>query len=90
MEGQFDLFTLMESTEEKAAQAAEKASSEREKRLQQATLKIQSKYGKNALLKGTSLQEGATTIERNRQIGGHRSGETGFTREKKVPKCPEK
>lgn len=36
-------------------------------------LEIKKKYGKNAILKGTSLQEGATTIERNGQIGGHRA-----------------
>lgn len=36
-------------------------------------LEIQEKYGKNAILKGSNLQEGATTIERNGQIGGHRA-----------------
>lgn len=36
-------------------------------------LEIKKKYGKNAILKGTSLLEGATTIERNGQIGGHRA-----------------
>ena len=36
-------------------------------------LKIKRKYGKNAVLKGTNLLEGATTIERNRQIGGHKA-----------------
>ena len=35
-------------------------------------LTIQKKYGKNAILKGLNLEEGATTIERNGQIGGHR------------------
>ena len=34
---------------------------------------IKNRYGKNALLKGTNLQEGATTIERNQQIGGHKA-----------------
>ena len=48
---------------------------EREHRLQQAMLDIKDKYGKNAILKGMNLQEGATTMERNRQIGGHRSGD---------------
>ncbi len=47
--------------------------SEREKNIQSAILKIKKKYGKNAILKGTSLQEGATAIERNRQIGGHKA-----------------
>jgi DNA polymerase V len=47
---------------------------EREHRLQQAMLDIKEKYGKNSILKGMNLEEGATTMERNRQIGGHRSG----------------
>ena len=86
VEGQFDLFSMMDTPAEKADQEAEKIVDEKEKRLQQATLKIQGKYGKNALLKGTNFQDGATTISRNEQIGGHRSGETGFTREKKAPR----
>lgn len=44
----------------------------REKRIQQAVIDIKKKYGKNAILKGMNLEEGAMTIERNRQIGGHR------------------
>ena len=48
---------------------------EKEHKLQQAMLDIKDKYGKNAILKGMNLQEGATTMERNRQIGGHRSGD---------------
>ena len=38
-----------------------------------AMILIQKKFGKNALLKGTSLEDGATTIMRNSQIGGHRA-----------------
>ncbi len=45
----------------------------REKNMQQAILSIKKKYGKNAVLKGSDLEEGATTIERNGQIGGHKS-----------------
>ena len=41
--------------------------------MQEAVLSIQSRYGKNAILKGTNFEEGATTIERNQQIGGHRA-----------------
>ena len=48
---------------------------EKEHKLQQAMLDIKDKFGKNAILKGMNLQEGATTMERNKQIGGHRSGE---------------
>ncbi len=46
---------------------------EREKRRQQAVIGIRKKYGKNAILKGTSLREGATAIQRNGQIGGHKA-----------------
>ena len=46
---------------------------DREKRLHAALLEVRTRYGANALLKGTNLLEGATTIERNRQIGGHRA-----------------
>ena len=45
----------------------------REKNLQQAIIGIKSKYGKNSVLKGMDLEDGATTIERNGQIGGHKS-----------------
>ncbi|MBE5927215.1 MAG: DNA methylase [Lachnospiraceae bacterium] len=45
----------------------------KEKRLQDAMLDIQGKYGKNAVLKGINLVEGATTIERNHQVGGHKA-----------------
>ena len=46
---------------------------EREKKIQQAMLKIKNKYGKNAILKGINLEEGGMTIERNKQIGGHKA-----------------
>ena len=45
----------------------------KEKRIQHAILDVQKKYGKNALLKGMNLEEGAMTRERNRQIGGHKA-----------------
>ncbi len=48
---------------------------ERNRKMQEAMLEIKNKFGKNAVLKGMNLQENATTIERNRQIGGHKSGE---------------
>lgn len=68
---QLDLFTDFEARQaEKEAQAEKLA---REKRLQQAMLDIKSRYGKNAVLKGTNLLDGATTIARNGQIGGHRA-----------------
>ena len=43
--------------------------------MQKAMIDIKNKFGKNAILKGINLEEGATTMERNHQIGGHRSGE---------------
>lgn len=58
---QYDLFT-------------DPAELERENKLQKAILDIKNRFGKNAILKGMNLQENATTMERNRQIGGHRSG----------------
>ena len=45
----------------------------KERNIQKAMLDIQKKYGKNAILKATSLEEGATAQERNRQIGGHKA-----------------
>ncbi|MBQ4564136.1 MAG: DNA methylase, partial [Lachnospiraceae bacterium] len=68
---QFDLFTDYE--EEAKRRAEEKAALEREKRMQKAVLDIKKKFGKNAILKGMNLQEGATTIDRNNQIGGHKA-----------------
>ncbi len=68
---QLDLFTDYEALEEQ--QAKEEAEYEREKRIQQAMIDIKKKYGKNSILKGMNLQEGATAKDRNRQIGGHRA-----------------
>ena len=52
------------------AQAEER---EREKRMQQTLLEIRDKYGKNAIVKGLNLKDGATAMERNKQIGGHKA-----------------
>ena len=52
---------------------AKKVSREKERRLQEAMLDIKKRYGKNAVLKGTNLIEGATAIDRNTQIGGHKA-----------------
>ena len=46
---------------------------DKENSLQKARLEIMRKYGKNAILKGMDLEEGATTIDRNSQIGGHKA-----------------
>ena len=53
--------------------AAEKAAEEREKQIQNTMLSLQYKYGKNAVVKGMNLLDGATTIERNQLIGGHKA-----------------
>ena len=70
---QLDMFTDYEALEQekKARQLAE----EKERRLQNVTLAIQDRYGKNAVLKGMNLMEGGTTIARNGQIGGHKAGD---------------
>ena len=68
---QMDLFTDYEVLE--AEKEREKAALEKERRLQEAMLEIRRKYGKNAILKGTSLQEGATMRDRNQSIGGHKA-----------------
>lgn len=52
---------------------AEENALKKERSLQNAMLSIQKRYGKNAILKGTNLQECATTIERNNQVGGHKA-----------------
>lgn len=51
----------------------EEESHEKEDKLQETRLNIIKKFGKNALLKGMNLEEGATTRERNAQIGGHKA-----------------
>ena len=70
---QLDLFTDYEARDRKLA--AEKTADEREKRMQKATILLQERFGKNAVLKGMNLVDGAMTIKRNGQIGGHSSGE---------------
>ncbi len=68
---QHDLFKDYAALE--AERKAEAEALAEEKRLQLATLKIKKKYGKNAILKGMNLEEGATTLSRNQQIGGHKA-----------------
>ena len=69
-----ELYTADEQ-QRRDREAAEEAADEKERRLQETTLKMQAKYGKNAVLRGVSYREGATGRDRNKQIGGHRSGE---------------
>jgi Nucleotidyltransferase/DNA polymerase involved in DNA repair len=68
---QLDLFTDYEALHKQRAD--EDAALKREKKMQQAMLDIKKKFGKNAILKGMNLEDGAMTLERNRQIGGHKA-----------------
>ena len=68
---QLDLFTDYQALDAKKEE--EKQSREKEKRWQKAMLDIKKKYGKNAILRGMNLEEGATARDRNNQIGGHRA-----------------
>ena len=68
---QLDMFTDYAALEKERKEQAEQLAKER--RLQEAMLSVKKKYGKNAILKGMNLLEGATTMERNRQIGGHKA-----------------
>ena len=64
---------VAESTSGSAASDKSEDALEKEKQVQEAMLKIKKRFGKNAILKGTNLQEGATAKERNAQIGGHKA-----------------
>jgi len=68
---QLDLFTDYEAVQK--IRAEEDAALERERHIQEAILTLREKYGKNAVLKGMNLEDGATTISRNKQIGGHKA-----------------
>ena len=57
----------------KGVQFTDEAVLEKERRLAAAMLDIRKKYGANSLLKGLNFQKGATAIERNSQIGGHKA-----------------
>lgn len=64
---------VAESISGSAASEKSEDALEKEKQVQEAMLKIKKRFGKNAILKGTNLQEGATAKERNAQIGGHKA-----------------
>ena len=67
---QFDLFTDTSLLDKKIEKEKNDENSEND--LQHVLLDIKNKYGKNAILKGMNLESGATTKDRNKQIGGHR------------------
>lgn len=66
---QLNLFDMISEKED----AVDQEQLKKEKDIQKAILDIKKKFGKNAILKGMSLQEGATAIDRNNQIGGHKA-----------------
>ena len=68
---QMDLFSGLEDEAEKREK--EETDRAKEERLQKAMLSIRKRYGKNAILHGTSYREGATGRDRNQQIGGHKA-----------------
>ena len=68
---QLDLFTDYEALRKQ--EAAEQEALLKERRMMEAALNIKRRFGKNALLKGTDFEEGATMRDRNEQIGGHRA-----------------
>ena len=68
---QLSLFATYE--EQNRIEESTKEAELEEKELQKTILKIKKKYGKNSVLKGTDYEEGGTTIDRNKQIGGHKA-----------------
>ena len=68
---QIDLFTDYPAKEKQEKEDA--AAHMRERKLQEAMLGIKKRFGKNAILKGRNLEDGATARERNNQIGGHKA-----------------
>lgn len=66
---QLDLFT--DYAAKKQQEQADEAAHTRERKIQEAMLGIKKRYGKNAILKGMNLEEGATAKDRNQTIGGH-------------------
>ncbi len=74
IEESYEQLSLFDNYEEKSAkELKKKETDEKELALQKAALEIQKRFGKNAIVKGTSLQEGATGLERGKQIGGHKA-----------------
>ena len=67
---QLDIFSMFDAEDKAKAEAEEQ---EREKKIQHAVLDIKKKFGKNAIVKGMNLEEGATAMDRNKQIGGHKA-----------------
>ena len=71
--GSEQLSIFVDYGEEERKRAEEDAALKREKQMQTAIIDIKKRYGKNAILKGMNLEEGATAKDRNSQIGGHKA-----------------
>ena len=68
---QLSFFDIFDEDDEEVQ--SEKRAEEKEKRVQKTLIEIKNKYGKNAIVKGMNLEEGATAMERNKQVGGHKA-----------------
>ena len=68
---QLSFFDIFDEDDEDVQ--SEKRAEEKEKRVQKTLIEIKNKYGKNAIVKGMNLEEGATAMERNKQVGGHKA-----------------
>ena len=68
---QYDLFVDYDAIE--AQQKQKDAELSKERKAQEAILRIKKQFGKNAILKGLNFEDGATAKERNEQIGGHKA-----------------
>lgn len=68
---QMDLFTDYEEVSRQ--RKIQNKMLQKERKIQEAVIGIKHRYGKNAIVRGANLQEGATSIERNQQIGGHKA-----------------
>ena len=68
----FEQLNLFCSTNDSEQNTEEKKKQEEDNKLQHTLINIKNKYGKNSILKGMNLEEGATTIDRNNQVGGHK------------------
>lgn len=68
---QMSFFDVLDQSDERIQ--AEKRAEEKERKVQRTLIDIKKKHGKNAIVKGMNLEEGATAIERNKQVGGHKA-----------------
>ena len=68
---QLDIFTDYDARKVRKEKEAQEL--KRERSVQETLLRIKKKYGKNSILKGINLEDGATTKDRNEQIGGHKA-----------------